>query len=123
MRNVFPLILVSVTISALAQIALKGGMGSESMQRSVAGRASFALLLHILLNPLVMLGLILYFASAVVWLFVLSRIEVSSAYPFVALGFVFTAVLGRIFFADSLSAMKIAGTMLICAGVVVLARG
>ena len=123
MRNIFPLILVSVTISALAQIALKGGMGSESIQRSVDGRASFALLLHILLNPLVMLGLFLYFASAVVWLFVLSRIEVSSAYPFVALGFVFTAVLGRIFFADSLSAMKIAGTMLICAGVVVLARG
>ena len=122
-KGVYGLILLSVAISACAQIALKGGMTSPSVQRSLSHSEPVAAAMSVGLNPLVLLGLFLYFASAAVWLLVLARVEVSFSYPFVALGFVFTAVLGRIVFNDSFSAAKIAGTLLIMAGVVVLARG
>lgn len=56
------------------------------------------------------------------WLFVLSRVEVSFAYPFVALGFVLTAIMGRLFFQDSFSIEKAAGTALIILGVVLMSR-
>ncbi|HWW65933.1 MAG TPA: EamA family transporter [Sphingomonadaceae bacterium] len=123
-KSVYPLILLSVAISACAQIALKAGMGSPAVQRALTGGGSrIAALFDVALNPFVILGLALYFGSAAVWLLVLSKVEVSFAYPFVALGFVMTALLGRLLFHDSFSAAKIIGTLLIMAGVVVLARG
>lgn len=123
-KSVYPLILLSVAISAFAQIALKVGMGSPAVQRALAGGGSrVATVLDIAFNPFVILGLALYFGSAAVWLLVLSKVEVSFAYPFVALGFVLTAVLGRLVLHDSFSAAKIIGTLLIMVGVIVLARG
>lgn len=122
-KSVYPLILLSVAISAFAQIALKAGMGSQAVQRALANGMRVSTLLDVAFNPFVLLGLFLYFSSAAVWLLVLSKVEVSFAYPFVALGFLLTALLGRFFFHDSFSAGKIIGTLLIMAGVVVLARG
>lgn len=123
MKTVYPLILLSVAISACAQIALKAGMASPHAQRMLAGSPGLPGLVLAMLSPMVIVGLALYFASAAVWLLVLSRVEVSFAYPFVALGFVFTAVLGRVVFGDAMSAAKIVGTLLIMGGVVVMARG
>jgi len=122
-KGIYPLILLSVAISACAQIALKAGMASPVVQRALVPGQGFGAILPIAFHPLVLLGLALYFGSAVIWLLVLSKVEVSFAYPFVALGFVVTAVLGRLVFHDSFSAAKIAGTLLIMAGVVLLARG
>ena len=123
MKTVYPLILLSVLISACAQIALKAGMASAGAQRALVAHPGLPGIALAMLSPMVVVGLALYFASAAVWLLVLSRVEVSFAYPFVALGFVFTAILGRIVFHDTMSAAKVIGTLLIMSGVVVLARG
>lgn len=123
-KGVYGLILLSVAFSAFAQIALKAGMAAPAVQRALLdGAGKVAAVGVIAFNPFILLGLFLYFASAAIWLLVLARVEVSFAYPFVALGFVLTAVLGRLVFQDSFSAAKIIGTLLIMAGVVVLARG
>ncbi|ANI17021.1 MULTISPECIES: hypothetical protein [Pseudomonas] len=124
LKNVYALILISVAISAFAQVSLKAGMASPSVQKALAeGGERLSILLAVALNPLVLLGLFLYFGSAAVWLLVLSKVQVSFAYPFVALGFVLTALLGRFFFNDTFSAAKVIGTLLIVSGVVVLANG
>ena len=118
----FPLILVSVALSALAQIALKYGMSSLTVQKSIKTGLPGDMVINIASNPMVMLGIGLYFGSMLIWLFVLSKVDVSYAYPFVALGFVFTALLGRWVFHDEFSVSKIIGTLLIVCGVVVMAR-
>ena len=118
----FPMILASVAISALAQIALKYGMSSLAVQRSIKTGLPVEIVTNIASSPMVLLGMGLYFASMVIWLFVLSKVEVSYAYPFVALGFVFTALLGRLLFHDEFSIYKVIGTLLIVGGVVVMAR-
>ena len=118
----FPLILASVALSALAQIALKYGMSSLTVQKSIKTGLPVDMVINIASNPMVMLGIGLYFGSMLIWLFVLSKVDVSYAYPFVALGFVFTALLGRWVFHDEFSVSKIIGTLLIVCGVVVMAR-
>ena len=118
----FPLILASVALSALAQIALKYGMSSLTVQKSIKTGLPGDMVINIASNPMVMLGIGLYFGSMLIWLFVLSKVDVSYAYPFVALGFVFTALLGRWVFHDEFSVSKIIGTLLIVCGVVVMAR-
>jgi multidrug transporter EmrE-like cation transporter len=117
------LILVSVCMSAIAQILLKGGMSSVAVQRALSEPGAIGVVFAIATNLTVLAGLVVYFCSALVWLLVLSKVEVSVAYPFVALGFVLTAVLGYLLFEEPLTMYRILGILLVCTGVAVLARG
>lgn len=105
-----------VLLSSAAQLAMKRGMAAP------AGADVGATYLHALGSPLVWLGLVLYGASAVLWLWVLSRLDVSLAYPLVSLGFVVTFVLGVWWLGEPFSLARLAGCGLIVAGVAVLAR-
>lgn len=122
-RTIFSLVLVSVIISSIAQILLKAGMNSQSIKNYMKGDIEPSILVQIMTNLYVISGLALYFFGAIIWLFVLSKVQVSTAYPFVALGFVLVAVFGRLFFHDEFALNKIIGTILIIFGVIVLARG
>ena len=119
----FLLIIISVSLSACAQILLKSGMSSGSVQRAFTENFTISSVFSVLMNAYVMGGLCVYFGSALVWLIVLSKVEVSIAYPFVALGFVLTAVVGHTLFGEALTIQRLAGIVLVCAGVGVLARG
>jgi len=57
----------------------------------------------------------------VLWLWVLSRLDVSLAYPLVSLGFVVTLALGVVWLGEPLSWTRVAGCGLIVAGVWLLA--
>jgi drug/metabolite transporter (DMT)-like permease len=113
------LILLSVTMSAVAQILLKTGLptGASNLEAGVA-----ASVMRMLFNPWVLGGLGLYFAGALVWLFVLARTEVSYAYPFVSLGFILTMVMGALILGEHVGATRAAGTALIVAGIICVAR-
>ena len=120
--STFGLVLLSVSFSSLAQFLLKLGMKSASVQHAVSSSPANALFAAIT-NPAVLGGLTLYGLGALVWLSVLARIDVSIAYPFVSISFLFTAALAVLFLGEPLSLTMIMGTGLIIMGVVVLARG
>ena len=84
------LILISVSLSALAQIAFKFGVSTTSSER--AGGLQGAL--QMLTTPGVLIGLLLYAIGTVLWLTALRRIELSQAYPFVGVGFALTTLAG-----------------------------
>ena len=114
-------ILVSVSLSALAQIAFKLGV-TTAKTAAVVTRGPVAGLMNALLSPGVLVGLALYGLGTMLWLTALARVEVSQAYPFVGLGFVLTAILGYALFGEALSPMRIAGILLVVGGIGVLAR-
>jgi drug/metabolite transporter (DMT)-like permease len=118
----FGLILFSVACSAAAQLLLKTGMSQPAVERALAGGDNWVIASSILINIWVMGGLGLYFAGAVVWLFVLARVEVSFAYPFVGLGFILTLLLGKFVMGDAVTLSRIMGTLLVSAGVLLIAR-
>lgn len=118
----FALILFSVSLSAIAQIVLKTGMSSPSVTQVMKLGSPFAMAIQIALNPWVLGGLGLYFLGAMVWLFVLARVDVSVAYPFVGLGFILTMILGKYVMGDDITVSRLAGTLLVAAGVVLIAR-
>ena len=121
-RSTLMLILANVIMTSLAQIVLKAGMSAPDVVRALSGGLRLPALVTVFLHPWVIIGLTLYVGAAVVWLLVLAKIDVSLAYPFVGLGFVVTMVLAWAFIGETVSATRIAGTLLIVAGVVVLAR-
>jgi drug/metabolite transporter (DMT)-like permease len=116
------LIIASVCCSAVAQLLLKLGMSQPSVAQAIGGGAIAAIAGSVATNVWVLGGLSLYFFGAVVWLFVLARLDLSVAYPFVGLGFIVTMLLGKLVMGDVISATRLAGTLLVAGGVVLIAR-
>ncbi|HGK7303004.1 MULTISPECIES: SMR family transporter [Stenotrophomonas] len=118
-----PLILFSVALNASAQLFLRKGMPNVSLvtNQGVLELAQGAI--RIVLNPWVFSGLSCYAISIVLWMYVLSKVQVSFAYPFLSVGYVIVVGAAYLFFREPVSVMKLAGIALICAGVVLVARG
>jgi drug/metabolite transporter (DMT)-like permease len=116
------LILASVGLSALAQITMKFGMSNPEIQRALAIASNYRnAAWQISTNFYVLLGIVLYALSAVLWLLVLAKLDVTRAYPFVALGFVVTMVLGYFILGEGVGFIRLAGTFLVILGVVLVA--
>ena len=114
------MIVVSVALSAGSQIVLKYGMTAPQVRGALDGGNALEIVRAIALSPQVMVGLAAFGLSAVVWLFVLSRIALSSAYPFVALGIMVTVTAGAMLFGEPMTAAKLVGVTLIVGGVVMV---
>jgi drug/metabolite transporter (DMT)-like permease len=74
------------------------------------------------MSPYVLLGLALYGLGAILWLFVLARLPLTAAYPFVGLGFVATLAIGVLALNEAVTPGRLAGTLLIAVGCVLVAR-
>jgi multidrug transporter EmrE-like cation transporter len=113
---------VSIALSVAAQFSLKAGISGEGVRAALAQRYSFKTLFEVLTDKYVFGGFLLYGLGAVVWLEVLSKWDVSKAYPVVGLGFVFTVAIGFIV-GEQVTFPRVIGVALICAGVFLVGRG
>jgi multidrug transporter EmrE-like cation transporter len=113
------LILASVVANAAAQLLLRWA-AKEGLVPS--GGWSIAAFFELLFRPGIIGGLACYALSVVIWITVLSRAEVSFAYPFLGIGFVLVAFASALLLGEAISTQRIAGTALIALGVAVLAR-
>ncbi|MEQ8968620.1 MAG: EamA family transporter [Azospirillaceae bacterium] len=121
LQKYLPLILFTVLTNAAAQIMLKYGMTSigqfEFGARTIATTAG-----RVAVNPLIILGLFTFAISMSSHMLVLSRVELTFAYPFLSLAYVVVAVWGFFIFGESMSLSRVLGIALICAGTFFIAR-
>jgi multidrug transporter EmrE-like cation transporter len=118
---IFATAIASISLNSLAQVCLRKTMLLSGMPPADSSRwLPYAL--GISLNPWMVGGLACYAVSILLWMAVLSRVEVSSAYPLTSIGFVITATVGFFFLGETLTTAKIAGIILICAGLVFITR-
>ena len=110
-----PLVLFGASLNVTAQMLLKKGMhrigplGLEAVGRK---------LVAVLTSPFIWLGGAALVASLAVWLVIISRVEVSWAYPLTAsLSFLAVTLLGWWGLNEAVGALRVAGVLLICAGV------
>lgn len=116
------LILFSLSLAIGGQFLLKSGMGQVG--RIGAGDAIYykAMLTKTFLHPYIILGLSLYVVSSIAWLIVLSRVNLSFAYPFAGLGYVIIMFISWRFLSEPVSTIRLIGAVLICLGVVLVSR-
>jgi multidrug transporter EmrE-like cation transporter len=115
------LILTGVLLNAVAQLLLKAG------SRAIVGVAvsfsnAWTLLERVAINPPIIGGLVCYAISVVVWIFALSRVDVSVAYPMLSVGYVVNAIAAWMLFGENLNAARLAGIGVIIVGVWLVAR-
>ncbi|MHB8068270.1 MAG: EamA family transporter [Desulfobaccales bacterium] len=118
---VLALIFVDVILNVIGQLSLKYGM-SQFGNFSLSLSTLPPVFLKAATNPNVLLGLVCYGLGFLVWLIVLSKAEVSYAYPLISLGYVFTAILARLMFGEAVSFTRMAGILVTCLGVFLIAR-
>lgn len=115
-------ILFTVMTNAAAQLMLKQGMMSLGPV-SFDGVNPLVKVLQIVFSPWVFLGLCTFVISMASHLFVLSKVELSFAYPFLSLAYVAVAVFAYFVFREDLNAYRIAGIAAICFGTILIAQG
>jgi drug/metabolite transporter (DMT)-like permease len=115
----------------LAQIALllgySGGMaGGQVLFKSAANRYVSEGPLHerifsIAANGYFIGAILLYVALTVLWVWILTFTPLSRAYPFVALAFALTPLLGGLVFGESITPRLMLGMVLILGGLLLVA--
>lgn len=115
------LLLVTVSLNVLGQLMMKRGMSSVG---AISGDLSIMVqsIAKAFLNPYVVAGVAAYGFSSIFWLVLLSRVDLSYAYPALSLGYVLITLVSAIFLGEQVSALRWAGVFVICVGVIMISR-
>ena len=113
------IILLSVLLNCTAQLLMRKGMLLEG---EVGVQNLFSQLNSMIVNPWLLGAMFCYAVSILLWMSVLSKVEVSYAYPFLSVGYVLSAVAGYMFFNENVSPIRIVGIIVICIGVILISR-
>ncbi|WP_294180535.1 SMR family transporter [uncultured Clostridium sp.] len=114
------LILVSVFLGAIGQVLVK--YGAVNLQLDFTLKYILPSILCILKNIPVMLGIISYGLSFLLWIKVLSKVELSYAYPMVSLGYVITMFFSYFIFKENITFIRVLGVGFIIIGVILISR-
>ena len=122
MPKVFLLLLICIISTASAQLCFKKGVlkwGGLDFSFSQA----LSLIPQIFQNFWIMLGVGLFGASFILWLFILSRLQLNVAYP-IALSseVIITTVVAWFLFKEYLSPLQILGIAVIIVGIFLLLK-
>ncbi|MFE0502227.1 hypothetical protein ACFW0P_15760 [Lysobacter soli] len=124
MNKAFPWLMVAMTIllTSYGQLVIKW---QASTFRST-GEGLFGGLPHVvqlLLQPWVLSAFVAAFAASLCWMLAVSQLELSKAYPFMALNFVLVCTIAVPMFGETFSAMKGVGLATVIVGLVILSQG
>ncbi len=116
--NTILIILFGVVFAAVGQVSWKLGMNLIGPLTNFRPSE----IISVFLDPHVLFGLIMYALSTVFWLIALSRMELSFVYPFISLTYVLVLALSYLVLKESIGLNKIAGTVLIILGLIIISR-
>jgi drug/metabolite transporter (DMT)-like permease len=113
------LIILTVCLNTAGQFMMKAGInkiGKIELVRFIE------FLPRIVSSWFVIGGFLSYAFSAVLWIVILSRAELSWAFPMVSLSYVITAILSPFLLDEAFSIQRFVGIIVICIGVYIVGR-
>lgn len=115
------LILISISIAILGQFCLKAGMNQVGRISGADVARPAEIVAKVAGVPLVWIGLVLYGVSAIFWLVVLSRVDLSFAYPILGFSYVIVLVISKMFLHEEVTLTRWVGAAIISVGVALIA--
>jgi multidrug transporter EmrE-like cation transporter len=111
------LLLFAVATAATGQVMLKHGMQIATSRAAASGGS---LALRAATSPWVLLGLVVFGVSAVAWLGALSKVPLSVAYPFNALGYLVILIASILVLHERANVMTWVGSLLVVSGLLIV---
>jgi drug/metabolite transporter (DMT)-like permease len=116
------LILVVVGLGVTGELLFKtGSITIKNSDFSTVQDAASAVL-ALLRNPVILVGFACYAIASVLWIIVLSRLDLSYAYPIYALMYAFVPIAAMFFLGEQVPVGRWVGIGLIVAGVITVFR-
>ncbi len=110
-------ILLAIGAQTLLKLAIVRSGGMPVLEIGVGG-----LFRKFMAVPYIFLAFGLYGLSAILWLEVLTKVDLSVAFPMVSMTYVGTLFIGRFLFGEPVSLFRVIGVLLICSGVFCVIR-
>lgn len=76
----------------------------------------------LLLDPFIFSGFLSAFIASLFWIAVMTKFDISYAYPFMSSAFVLVFIFSVLLFNETISIAKVVGLLLIVAGIIVTSR-
>jgi len=113
---------IGIMFGSIGGILMKVGAGSIGSIQLSTFKDAILLFVKIFTNISVLGGVALYFLSAIIWLLLLTKLDISYVQPILALTYVITPILAIVFLNENVPAMRWVGIAIIVIGVFVVAR-
>ncbi|BBQ83228.1 TPA: EamA family transporter [Kluyvera ascorbata] len=113
------LVAVGVIMGSLGSLFMK--WGAIKMPQDLTGNV-FNLIYNILINPLLMLGIILYAIPAAIWIWLLRTMPLTLLQPALSLTYVISALLAVFLLHEHVSVLRWVGIFVIVFGVILVAQ-
>jgi drug/metabolite transporter (DMT)-like permease len=120
--NLFSLamLVVSVVFAVAGQFTLKTAMNAVGRIGATEIAEAGDTIVRALKEPRLWLGLALFGISAIFWLVVLSRVDLSVAYPFVGLSYIVVVLFARLFLHEQVTALRWLGVVVVAVGIAII---
>lgn len=124
MNNLFAWSMVGMTIvlTSYGQLVIKWQANlfkpaTEGLLSRLPG------VLQLLLQPWIISAFVAAFAASLCWMLAVSRLELSKAYPFMALNFLLVCIAAIPLFGESFTVAKGVGLATVVVGLIILSQG
>ena len=115
-------ILISVILGVIAQILFKKGISSMGPVPFSRIHVLPSLTLRIVFQPHIFTGFLFYGIATIFWLFALSKVDLSYAFPFISLTIILTSGAGALFYGERITVCRKIGMVIVCIGILLIAQ-
>jgi len=116
------MIFTPIIIGVFGQVMLKIGM-MQIGKYSLLQKGIILQYLKIIFNPYVFFGLTAYFISTLFWLYLISRVPLSFAYPMLSLSYIIITVIAVVLFKEQINLYNWLGIGVIMLGLILVTQG
>jgi multidrug transporter EmrE-like cation transporter len=115
----FAVLLIAISLSVTGETLLKKGVNSLG-GLDFAPATLIPTFVRIFTTPLVFLGFVFIFGGSLFWLAVLSKWDLSLAYPLLSISYIASLFVGALVLGEQVTLIRIVGVLVVVVGVVLI---
>ncbi len=113
------ILFASLPLGAIGQLLLKAGMRKANLHYTGLKKL-WKIIITMFTNPYVFSGAMCFVLGTLIWLLVLSNLELSYAYPIVALNYFFASFFARLLFHEHVTKKRWLAIFIFVCGILVM---
>lgn len=114
---------LAIAFAAASQLIIKWKMSNYSFNDYETIYDKFIFGFSMLINPYIIVSLIFTLLAGVTWMIAMTKFDISYAYPFTTLGFIFVFIFSVVLFNEPVNLYKVVGLICIILGLIISSKG
>lgn len=106
---------LNIVMMCIGQLLFKYGTSGKSLD-------SIENIIRVMFQPVIIFALLDYVLATIVWLYVLTKLEISVAYPIQSMAIPLVSILSMVFFSENFAWSKIVGLVVMLIGIFIITR-